>query len=49
MCTALRRRLVPYLPMYLVTSPVPIEKPTSETSVRFNVLNTMSRSAAKRW
>src|SRR5580704_11357929 len=31
--TALRTRSVPYFPIYRVTSPVPIEKPTSATPV----------------
>jgi len=44
--TALRTRFAPYLPIYRVTSPVPIEKPTRETSESFSVLSTASRSAA---
>src|SRR5439155_1020278 len=46
MSTALRTRFVPYLPIYRVTSPVPIEKPTRETSVRSSVPSKALRSAA---
>ncbi len=45
--TALRSRFVPYLPIYRVISPVPMECPTSETLVRFNVFSKMLRSEAK--
>ena len=44
--TALRTRLVPYFAMYLVTSPDPIEKPTSATFLRLSFFRSLSRSAA---
>ena len=46
MSTALRTRAVPYFPMYLVTSPEPIENPTSATFLRSSFLSSLSRSAA---
>ena len=44
--TALRTRLLPYFPRYLVTSPDPIENPTSATFLRSSFLSSLSRSAA---
>ena len=44
--TAFRTRLVPYFAMYLVTSPDPIENPTSATFLRLSFLSSLSRSAA---
>ena len=47
MSTALRTRLLPYFPRYRVTSPVPIENPTSATFLRLSFFSSLSRSAAK--
>ena len=46
MSTALRTRLLPYVPRYLVTSPEPIENPTRATFLSLSFFSSLSRSAA---
>ena len=46
--TALRTRLLPYFPKYLVTSPVPIENPTRATFLRSSFFSNLSRYGGKR-
>src|SRR5229473_891376 len=48
MSTALRTRLLPYFPRYLVTSPVPIENPTSATFFRSSFFNSFVEVGGKR-